>query len=432
MKSANVRSRAGGSHLPSWPKRYTLLALCFAASFICYIDRVNMSVASLAMQSSLHWTETTKGVVMSSFFIGYMLFQIPGGYLTNRFGGKIVLAAAVTWWSAATFLTPIAAGISYSALIICRIAMGLGEAVTFSAAYDLFSRWIPRAERARAVSVLISGVPLGSVFALSTTGSIVTHYGWQAAFYIFAAVGVGWVLVWLRLVHDSPEEHPTITAAEKKVIIEDLDVKAHPDPVAWTTIVAAPAVWALIINHFCSNWALYMLLAWLPTYFARVHMLGLTQAGFASAIPWIIMFITINLAGWLADLFVRRGVDLTLVRKLMQTVGLVGSGAFLVLAARTASSASAFLTLCAALGALGFTWAGFGPNHLDIAPRHAGVLMGITNTAGTLSGLFAISITGLLVDSSGSFSSAFALVASINLFGLCVWLLFGTAKQVIG
>lgn len=128
---------------------------------------------------------------------------------------------------------------------------------------------------------------------------------------------------------------------------------------------------------------------------------------------------------------IRRGIDLTVIRKGMQTFGLVGSSVCLLLASGAESGMTSVLLMCGALGALGFTWSGFLPNHLDIAPRYADVLMGITNTAGTVPGIFAVAITGWLVDMSGSYNTAFALTAAVNMFGLAVWLLFGTGRRVV-
>ena len=117
-----------GNHQMStvWPRRYTIVALCVLAVFVCYIDRVNISVAIIAMQAEYGWNETTKGLVLSSFFIGYMLFMVPSGWLANRLGGKLILGTAVLWWSAFTFITPAAAYLGLPFLIIARIAMGAG------------------------------------------------------------------------------------------------------------------------------------------------------------------------------------------------------------------------------------------------------------------------------------------------------------------
>ncbi len=421
----------------AWPKRHILLTLCFLAAFICYIDRVNISVAVIAMQEQFGWSETTKGLILSSFFIGYMLFQIPSGYLANRYGGKLLLGIAVTWWSVFTFITPWAA-LSLPLLIAARIGMGLGEAAMFPGAYNLFGRWIPLAERSRSVALLLSGVPIGNVVALLSSGWLVAHYGWPSVFYLFGAVGLVWVVVWTTRAYNSPLEHPHISNAERELLAPLRPIAASAEfgrraapVVPWKTLLALPPVWALIINHFCSNWGLYMLLAWLPSYFRKAQGFTIEYAGLYSAAPWLIMFLTINLSGWLADALIRRGIDLTLIRKGMQTFGLAGSSACLLLASGAESGLASVLLMCGALGALGFTWSGFLPNHLDIAPRYADVLMGITNTAGTIPGIFAVAITGWLVDVSGSYNAAFALTAAVNMFGLAIWLLFGTGRRVV-
>src|SRR5262249_8138449 len=150
-----------------------VIVLMFVAAFLCYVDRVNISVAAMAMQERFSWSTTTKGIVLSSFFIGYLLFQIPSGWLANRLGGKRGLGLAVLWWSVCTLLTPAAAQISLSALIATRIAMGSGEGAMFPSAYGLLQQWTTAAERSRAVALLLSGVPLGTLFALSTTGWLV-------------------------------------------------------------------------------------------------------------------------------------------------------------------------------------------------------------------------------------------------------------------
>lgn len=415
MTSSEVRTGQAGR----WPARFTLVGLSFGAVFVCYIDRVSISVAAIAMQAQFGWSETIKGLVLSSFFIGYLLFQVPAGYLANRFGGKLILGAAVVWWSLATMITPAAAMTSLVALVTARVAMGLGEAATFPASYSLFSQWVPASERARAVSFLMSGVPIGTLFALSVAGWMVVRYGWPSVFYVFGVLGLLWAIVWFAVVRAAPMHTP---ATRRRSLS-----KAS---VPWRRLLSSSAVWALIINHFCSNWALYVLLAWLPSYFTSQG-LDVASASLFSAAPWLTMFVMVNVVAWGADRMVRRGRSLTLVRKSMQTIGLVGSAGFLLLAPGAQSATTALLIMCGALGTLGFTWSGFAPNHLDIAPHHADVLMGVTNTAGTLPGVIGVLITGWLVDVTGTYASAFALAAAINVGGALVWLAFSTAKPVV-
>ena len=202
-------------------------------------------------------------------------------------------------------------------------------------------------------------------------------------------------------------------------------------PVPWGPLLRAPAVWALIINHLCSNWILYMLLAWLPSYFRKGLGLSIETAGLYAAAPWLAMLVSGVSSGWLADHWVKRGTDATFVRKFMQICGLLGAATCMWLARGVTSPDTALWLMCGALGALAMTWGGFISNHLEIAPRHADVLMGITNTAGTLPGVIGVGVTGWLVDATGTYTAAFVLAACVNLFGAVVWALFATTRPVV-
>jgi ACS family sodium-dependent inorganic phosphate cotransporter len=418
-----------------WPERYKLVALSVIAAFICYIDRVNISVAVIAMQEQYAWSETQKGLVLSSFFVGYMLFMAPAGWLANRYGGKVILGIAVFWWSLWTVLTPVAASLSFTALIAARILMGLGESAMFPAVYNLYGRWVPIAERSRAVALLIGGIPLGTMFAVLSTGWIVGTHGWPTVFYAFGSLGVLWTAIWFRTAYNSPGEHPRISREELALLEADAgtatDTTRDKPPVPWRQILSSSAVWALIINHFCSNWVFYMLLAWLPSYFKTQLNISISTAGIYAAGPWLAMLVGGILGGLFADRLVKRGVDLTLVRKGMQIAALTGTATCMLLARDIHSPGMALGLMCGALGLLSLSWSGFLPNHLEIAPRHADILMGLTNTAGTVPGIVGIAITGWLVDVSGTYTTAFALAAGVNLFGAVVWLFFGTARRVI-
>ena len=153
-----------------WKSWHTVIFLCSAAVFISYIDRTNISVAAIPMKDEFAWTETTKGFVLSSFFIGYILLQVVSGTLANRYGGKVVLGVAVVWWSVFTMLTPPAARVSLAALIGARIALGLGEAAVFPASINMVGRWVPVASRSRAVALFASSLSLGTVVSLPLTG----------------------------------------------------------------------------------------------------------------------------------------------------------------------------------------------------------------------------------------------------------------------
>lgn len=400
-----------------WPAHYTVVLLCFAAVFISYIDRTNISVASIAMQEEFSWSETTKGLVLSSFFAGYLLLQVASGTLANRYGGKLVLGVAVVWWSLFTVLTPPAARASLATLIAARIALGLGEAAVFPASINMVGRWVPPAERSRAVALFSSGLSIGTVFSLPVTGWLVRDFGWPVPFYAFGMVGLVWAAGWFAMVGSG------------RGVPEDASPGARAVP--WGRLLRTPAVWAIIVNHFCNNWSLYVLLAWLPSYFKSTFDVTLANAGLLSAAPWLASFLMANAAGAWADRMLRRGTSATTVRKLMQCIGLLGAAAFLLLLPLATSALTAVLLMCGAAGTLAFCLAGFGPNCFDIAPRYADVIWGISNTAGTIPGIIGVAVTGWLVERTGSYTAPFLVTAAVAVTGALFFLAFGSGERQV-
>jgi len=399
-----------------WPPYFTVVGLCFAAAFISYIDRTNISVAAIAMKEQFNWTETTKGLVLSSFFVGYLLLQIVSGTLANRYGGKLVLGTAVVWWSVFTAITPAAALISLPVLLGARVGLGLGEAAMFPAAINMVGRWVPTAARSRAVAAIASGLALGTVVSLPLTGWLVRRYGWPLPFYLFGAAGVLWATAWFTLVGNG-----------RAVEAEAAADRAIP----WRKVVATPAVWAIVVNHFCHNWSLYLFIAWLPSYFKATFNLSLASAGLYSALPWLASFLMTNVVGSIADGLLGRGWNPTFVRKLMQTIGLLGSATFLLLLRNPGSVAAALALMCGATGALAFCLGGFAPNSFDIAPRCADVIWGISNTFATVPGIVGVVVTGWLVERTGSYAAPFLLTASVSGVGALVYLGFASGRRLI-
>lgn len=412
-------------------RRHLVVLMCFAAAFVCYIDRVNISIAIIPMAEHFGWSGTEKGFVLSSFFIGYMLGQIPAGWMANHYGGKLVLGLALLVWSITTVITPIAALVGFSALILTRIVMGMGEAATFPATYYLYSRWIPRQERSRVVAFTLGGIPFGTVLGLAASGFLVAQFGWPSVFYVFGAIGIVLAVVWFAVIRNSPEQDVRISDPEKALIRAGVDVtESRTDPLPVRQLLRATPFWALVVNHFCSNWILYVLLAWMPSYFRDVQGLSLSGAGLAASAPWLSMWACSNLAAWISDALIRNGMPVVVVRRIMQCSGLLGASAFMLLITVPSSPSAAIAIMSGALGALGLTWAGYAPNHLEITPRHADILMGVTNTAGTLPGVIGVAITGWLLDVTGSYVSVFLLAAGISTFGAVVWLFFSSSSPI--
>ncbi len=413
-----------------WKTRYTTIAMCFAAVFVCYIDRVNISIAIIPMSKEFGWDVTTQGAVLSSFYIGYLLMQISGGRLADRFGGKIVLGLGVLVWSVFTLLTPAAALVGLVGLFVARIGMGLGEAVTFPSIYSLVTRWFPVEEKSKVIALNASGIPIGTVFALLVTPLIVLHLGWQWAFYLFGGVGVIWFLAWQRFVTTTPQEHPRISAQELALIEASAPASGAVEtapPIRY--FLKNKALWAIIVAHFCNNWTLYVILSWLPKYVNEGLGVPFAAVGLISMLPHITSFLCLNIAGNIADRMIKSGMDVTFVRKLMQTIAFGGLSICLFLIAEVESAYAAIGILC--LGKV-FSAAGIGGhsvNHMDIGPRHAGTLMGITNTAGTIPGIVGVYVSGMILEATGSWALVFQVTAGVTLFGMVFYLLFASGEK---
>jgi ACS family sodium-dependent inorganic phosphate cotransporter len=320
--------------------------------------------------------------------------------------------------------------IGFSILIATRIAMGMGEAVTFPSIYTTYSRWIPLHERSRAIGLTNSGIPLGTVFALVVTPIIVQKMGWEWAFYLFGAVGVVWFVFWQQWVTSTPQTHPSITEAELQQIHGDEGPSADVESPPIREFLKHMPVWAIIVAHFCNNWSLYVLLSWLPTFINKGLGVDYASVGWVTMIPHIASFMFLNIAGNIADRLIRNGVAVGKVRKIMQTIGFGGISIALMFVGEVESVwlAIAIMATGNALGA--FVTGGFSVNHMDIAPRHAGTLMGITNTAGTIPGIIGVFVSGLILELTGSWALVFQVASGVTLFGLVFFLIFSKSEKI--
>lgn len=411
------------------PSPNKVLLVCFAAMVIASIDRINISVAILAMQPEFGWSETVKGMVMAAFFAGYMATQIAGGWLSHRIGGERVLLVSLIAWSVFTVMTPIAAYMGVAALIAMRLLLGMSEGPCNPAAYSMLGRWIPDHLRPMAIATYGSGGFLGAFIALLLTGPMVMKFGWESAFYVFGVIGLLLALMarpWLmqlskqrwQPIDADHGDGANGTATSKRTI-------------PWRRLLGLRPFWALAVALFCTAWVYYVMLLWMPSYFERAFAMDVASSGYFSLAPWVIMFLVMNMAGAASAWLVRRGLSTTAARKLFTVGGLVGAAIALLVVPTAETPLTAMLLLSVALGFLAATYAGVAPNVFDIAPRYGEVLFSILNTLGSLPGVIGVTLTGMLVDLTGNFDASLQAAAALALMGGVVFLVAGTgARQV--
>ncbi|KAM4105216.1 hypothetical protein ACJW30_06G215200 [Castanea mollissima] len=413
-----------------FPKRWVVVLLCFTAFLLCNMDRVNMSIAILPMSKEFNWNSATVGLIQSSFFWGYLLTQIVGGIWADKIGGKVVLGFGVVWWSIATILTPIAARVGLPFLLVMRAFMGIGEGVAMPAMNNMLSKWIPVSERSRALALVYSGMYLGSVTGLAVSPLLIQNFGWSSVFYSFGSLGSIWFALWLSKAYSSPKEDPKLSVEEKRFILGGSVSKEPVSVIPWRLILSKAPVWALIISHFCHNWGTFILLTWMPTYYNQVLKFNLTESGLFCVLPWLTMAVFANIGGWIADTLVSRGLSITAVRKIMQSIGFLGPAFFLTQLSHVKTPAMAVLCMACSQGSDAFSQSGLYSNHQDIGPRYSGVLLGLSNTAGVLAGVFGTAATGYILQ-RGSWDDVFKVAVVLYIIGTLVWNLFSTGEKIL-
>lgn len=339
----------------------------------------------------------------------------------------------------------------------------------------MYTRWIPVRERSRSLALVYSGMYTGSIVGLAASPQLIASLGWPSVFYIFGSLGLAWFVLWSVKASSGPTEDTRITKDERAYILANTATQSAASEIPWKLLLSRKEVWALIVCHFCHNWGTFILLTWMPMYYNQVLGFDLMTSGFFSVLPWATMAVSANVGGWIADTMVAKGVSVTLVRKVMQTVrwcvypptcggvaggarsriiiittiitavpcasignhhldqptqiGFLGPAFFLTQLSNVSSPIAAVACMMASQGLDAFSQSGLYSNHQDIGPRYAGVLLGLSNTAGVLAGVLGTAATGWIL-ANGSWNDVWGVAVGLYLVGTVVWNVFATGEKV--
>jgi MFS transporter, ACS family, glucarate transporter len=403
------------------PTRIVMGLLC-CMYFLTYLDRVNVSSAAAGFGSEFGLSSTQIGLVFSAFAYPYLVFQIMGGWLADRFGARRTLIACGLVWAAATVLTGMAGGLA--SLLAARLLLGLGEGATLPAASTAMSRWVPRGKRGYAQGVTHAAARIGNAAAPTVVVAIMTARGWRESFYVCAGISFVWVIVWALAYTEYPKDHPRITADE----LSELSTAARPGDahqVPWGRLLRRMA--PVTIVYFCYGWTLWLFLSWLPQYFLHSYGLNLKQSALFSSSVFFAGVIGDTLGGMVTDRLLRRTGSLQLARSRMVCVCMAASLASLVplLFVHAPDVALACLSLgfFFAEMTIGPMWA----VPMDIAPDYAGTACGIMNTGSALAAIVSPVVSGFLIDRFANWELPF--IGSMVLMGAGVILSFGMRPE---
>ncbi len=395
----NVATEPTSSNPQSRPTRvrHIVLALTVAAYMITYMDRQILAVARPVIRQELGISLVMMGWITFGFRLAYALFQIPGGWMGDRFGARRALTVVVTWWSVFTAFTAMAW--NAVSMLVIQVFFGLGEAGAFPIATRSLSRWMRPTERGFAQGVTHAGSRLGgaltplilagfTVFGLRWSG-VIPLFGWRAAFLGFGVLGLLWSAAWFLYYRDTPEEHASVNQAERDLIGGGR--KRSTAAVPWKAIFAHGNIWVLAAMYFCYNFNLNVYQDWFPTYLNDVHHISIAKLGLYAFSPLFAGTLGDLAGGWFSDHVLRSTGNVNLSRRWVAIAGfLVSAAATIPAVLSTTPERSVFfysIAFFALEWTVGISWA----VPLDIGGDFAGSVSAVMNSVGNIGG--AISAT---------------------------------------
>ncbi|XP_075978173.1 putative inorganic phosphate cotransporter [Anticarsia gemmatalis] len=427
--------------------RHIIALMMFLATTVSYGTRVTMSVTIVAMTSNsssgdfpvFDWGRSTQDTILSSFFWGYILLQVPAGMIAGRFGGKYLMFSAMAATGIINLLLPYAATKGdYVAVIVCRVLMGLTQGLLYPSIHGVLGHWAPVSERSRLGTFVYAGAQLGTIIELLTSGILsASSWGWPSVFYVAGICCIGWAVLWLLVGDSTPASSRWITKEERKYIetnagSDDLGEKI---PTPWKGIFTSLPFWATLLAHCGQNLGFWTLLTEMPSYFKYVLDVDIKENGQLSALPYVAMYILSFFFSWVADFMVNRKiVRLVTSRRIFNTIALWGPAVALIglsyLPAGNLSLAVVILTVTVGLN--GAHYSGFMMSHIDLSPNHASTLMGFTNGCGAIFSILAPYTVSIVVSdetAASEWRNVFFISAAFYFLTNLFYLLFITDQK---
>ncbi|KAF5308047.1 hypothetical protein FQR65_LT06422 [Abscondita terminalis] len=410
--------------------------------------RVSLSVAIVAMTTpdtspnadvdTYTWSD--QSVTLSSYYWGYILPQVVAGAVAKKYGPKWFLAIASTTGSMFSILIPFVAKYGSWAVMLCRAGQGFSHGFFFPCCHDMLSKWIPVREKSRLSSLVYGAGPLGMAISMTFTGWVSgTKFGWPYCFYGHGAVGLLWTVLWTLLGKNSPEDHRGLSIEEKMYIESTVTTASRVESVAtpWKRIVTSLPVWSILISSCGQVWGFSTLLTNIPRYSAKILGYDIQDNGLLSATPYLTFWITSFIFSFVTDYIIsHQVVGTNTARIIMNSIGFYIPG-FILLILATLSLLEVDVadgTLAMFIISVGISSAflsGYHVNHIDIAPAHAGILMGITNGFGNVCAIIAPLIVQFIVideTNAAEWSTVFFISSGVYIATNTFFLIFSSGS----
>jgi MFS family permease len=397
-----------------------VLALLCAMYFITYIDRVNVGTAASGIQHDLHLSNTELGLVFSAFAYPYLLFQIGGGWIADRFGARRTLFWGGLIWAAATVGTGLVGGLG--SLFLFRFLLGFGEGATFPTATRAMQSWVPKPKRGYAQGLTHAFSRLGTAVTPPVIALLMVLFSWRLSFVIVGAVSFAWVLVWFWYFRDDPKEHPSITSEELHSLPPRPAQPSEKPKVPWGPLIRR--IWPVTVTYFCYGWGLWLYLNWIPLFFKNNYHMNLQHSALFSSSVFFAGVVGDTLGGMISDGMLRATGNVRLARIGVIVVGFLGALVSLVPIFFVHSTDT--VALCLA-GAFFFGELVIGPIWsvpMDIAPKYSGTAAGLMNSGSAFAAIVSPLTAGFVIDVTGNWYLPFLMTIAVLLLGAgCAFLM---------
>jgi ACS family glucarate transporter-like MFS transporter len=428
--------------------RWAVLAILFIVTTINYADRATISIAGPEIKKAFGLSAVEMGYIFSAFAWSYVLAQLPGGWLLDRFGSKITYFFSILLWSLFTlfqgaigFLT---GGAAVAVLFLLRLLVGAAEAPSFPGNSRITSAWFPTHERGLAAAIFNSAQYFATVLFAPLMGWLVHSYGWQSVFYVMGALGITMAFLWTKTIY-GPKQHPSLSASELQYIqaggaLVDIDGgKGSKDGANARQVNTLACIKELLgnrmllgvyIGQYCITTLTYFFLTWFPVYLVQERGMTILKAGFVASLPAVAGFLGGIVGGWLSDRLAKRGYSLSVSRKVPIVLGMLMSMSMIacnyIQADMLVVAVMSLAFFGKGVGALG--WAVVS----DTSPKEAGGLSGgLFNTFGNTAGITTPIVIGYIVQGTGSFAGALVFVGANAAMAIASYLfIVGDIKRV--
>ena len=406
--------------------RYRVTAWLSTAAVLAYFCRNSVGVAESSIRESLKLTEAETGWMLGAFFWTYALFQVPAGYVGQRYGTRKVLGASAVLWSLGIMMMGSAPNLTV--LIAAQALMGLAQAAVFPCAVQSVSAWIPKPNRATACASLTIGMQVGAVVTASLTGSLITEWDWRIVFLGYAVPGILWAIGFLARFTDHPQNHAGLNDAERQLLRLDqaaenaADAKDRP-PAPWRAIFQNRSVFFLCGQQAFRAAGYAFFATWFPSFLQGTRGVDVKSSGYLQSSVFAATMFGGLLGGVLVDLIYKRTDNLKLSRSGVGAVCMLSCGA-LIFAAFFAESLTAAVVLLA-MGA--FMAALAGPcayvTTIDLGQEHVPAVFGLMNMIGNLAAAATPTLIGYLFKYTSNWNLVLALFGGMYLVAaICWWL----------